>query len=122
MAECATMTRSKRVLLHLADGSRVPLEPEEVFFLQAAGDETEVRTRGSRRLRDVRSLGELSRRFPRGLFVQVHRSWVVNADRVSEVRPRATGRDWELKLEPPANRIVPISRTYLKDLWAAYGE
>jgi len=39
------MSPSRRVLLHLDDGRRVPVEPEEVFFLEAAGDETEVRTR-----------------------------------------------------------------------------
>ena len=45
-----------RVLLHLDDGRRVPLDPAEIFFLEAEGDETVVRTRGRRRLRDVRSL------------------------------------------------------------------
>jgi len=115
------MTATTRVLIHLPD-SRIPLEPEEVFFLEAIGDETEVRTRGSRRLRDVRSLGELVRRFPPGLFVLVHRSYAVNVDRVAEVRRRATGRDWEVKLEPPVNRILPIGRTHLADLWAAYGD
>ena len=116
------MAATIRVLIHLDDGSRVPLGPQEVFFLEAAGNETDVRTRGSRRLRDVRALGELIRRFPPGLFVQVHRSWAVNIDRVAEVRRRATGRDWEVKLEPPVNRILPISRSHLADLWAAYGD
>ena len=93
------MTRSTRVLLHLSDGRRVPVEPEEVFYLQAVGNTTEIRTRGRRRLRDVRSLGEVLRLFPTGLFVQVHRSYAVNSDRVAEVRPRPSTRDWEVKLE-----------------------
>jgi len=114
--------RARRVLLHLDDSRRVPLEPDEVFLLEARGDETEVRTRGRRRLRDVRALGEVVARLPPGPFVQVHRSLVVNADRISELRRRPNGRDWELRLEPPVNRVLPIARGRLADLWAAYGD
>ena len=108
--------------MHLADGRRVPVEPDEVFLLQSVGDETELRTRGRRRLRDVRSLGEVLAFFPAGLFVQIHRSYAINADRVAEVRRRDSSRDWEVRLEPPVNRILPISRGRLAALWAAFGE
>ena len=118
----AILKRSaRRVLLHLADGRRVPLEPDEVFLLEADGDETRVRTRGKRRLRDVRALGEVLARFP-GAFVQIHRSIAVNVDRVDEVRRRPNERDWELRLEPPVNQVLPIARGRLAALWAAYGE
>jgi hypothetical protein len=53
---------ARRLLLHLDDGRRVPLDPAEIFLLAAKGDETVVRTSGRRPLRDVRSLGELMRR------------------------------------------------------------
>jgi DNA-binding LytR/AlgR family response regulator len=114
--------RIRRVLLHLEDGRRVPIEPDEVFLLEAESDETVVRTRGRRRLRDVRPLGDLVDRFPSEMMVQVHRSYAVNPDRVSEVRRRDNDRDWELKLEPPVNRVVPIGRGFVTALWAAYGE
>jgi two-component system LytT family response regulator len=113
---------ARRVLLHLADGRRIPVEPDEVFLLEADGDETSVRTRGRRRLRDVRSLGEILGRFPPQLFVRVHRSHVVNVDRVAEIRRRPNRRDWELRLEPPVNELVPVSREELAALWEAYGE
>ena len=116
------MPRSSRVLLHLDDARRVPVEPEEVFLLLAVGDETEVRTRGRRRLRDVRSLAEVLRFFPAGLFVQIHRSYAINADRVTEVRRRSSSRDWEVKLEPPVNRVLPVARGRVAALWAAFGE
>ena len=89
--------RARRVLVHLDDGRRVPLEPEEIFLLEAHGDETELRTRGRRRLRDVRALGQVLARLPPGTFVQIHRSIAVNVDRVSEMRRRPNGRDWELR-------------------------
>jgi DNA-binding LytR/AlgR family response regulator len=116
-----TEDRPHRVLLHL-DGRRVPLEPDEIFLLEADGDETEIRTRGRRRLRDVRALVEVIARLPPGRFVQIHRSLAVNVDRVAEVRRRPPGRDWELRLEPPVNRVLPIARGRLATLWAAYGE
>ena len=108
--------------MHLEDGRRVPMEPDEVFLLEADGDRTIVRTRGRRKLLDLRSLGEVLARFPEGAIVQVHRSYAVNPDRVSEVRRREGGRDWELKLEPPVNRVIPVGRSHLVALWAAYGE
>jgi DNA-binding LytR/AlgR family response regulator len=113
---------ARRVLLHLDDGRRVPLDPAEIFLLEAEGDETVVRTRGRRRLRDVRSLGELMDRLPAGLFVLIHRATAVNVDRVTEVRRRPNERDWELRLEPPVNRVFPIARGRAEALWAAYGE
>ena len=110
------------MLLHLEPELTVPVEPDEVFLLEADGDETRVRTRGRRRLRDIRSLGEVLARFPSGLFVQVHRSAAVNVDRIAEVRRRENGRDWELRLEPPVNSVVPIGRTRLAAVWGAYGD
>lgn len=115
-------SQRRRVLIHLRDGRRVPVERDEVFLLEAVGDETMVRMRGRRTLRDLRSLREILERFPEGVMVQIHRSYAVNVDRVTEVRRRPEERDWELKLEPPVNRILPISRSRLPALWAAYGE
>jgi DNA-binding LytR/AlgR family response regulator len=117
-----TTAVARRALLHLADGRRVPVEAEEVFFLEADGDETLVRTRGRRRRRDVRGLGEVLERLPTAVLVRVHRSLAVNVDRVSEIRRRPNGRDWEVRLEPPVNLVVPVSREHLGALWAAYGE
>ena len=113
---------ARRALLHLGEGHRVPVEPEEVFLVEADGTDTLVRTRGRRKLRDVRPFSEVLRRFPPELFVRVHRSRAVNIDRVSEIRRRSNTRDWELLLEPPANTVVPVSREHLAALWAAYGE
>ena len=113
---------ARRVLLHLHDGRRVPLEPEEIFLLEARGDETELRTRGRRRLRDLRALGEVIERLPPGTFLQIHRSMAVNVDRVTEIRRRPNGRDWELRLEPPVNRVLPVARRRLAALWEAYGD
>ena len=44
-----------KVLLHLTDRRRRVVEADDIYYLEAQGDETDVRLRASRRLRDVRS-------------------------------------------------------------------
>ena len=34
-----------RILLHLRDGRRIPVDPQEIYLLEAKGGETLVRTR-----------------------------------------------------------------------------
>ena len=116
------MDRIRRVLLRTAEGERVVVDPLEVFLLEAEGDETRVRQASRRELVDVRELGEVTAVFEPYGFVRVHREFVVNPRRVLLIRPRGSGRDWELKLEPPVNRVVPIARDRLAAVWAVFGE
>jgi DNA-binding LytR/AlgR family response regulator len=34
-----------RILLHLQDGRRIPVDPQDIYFLEAEGGETLARTR-----------------------------------------------------------------------------
>jgi len=52
-----------------------------------------VRTRASRALRDVRSLGEIEPLLLRHGFLRTHRNYLVNSRRVRQVRRRPTGED-----------------------------
>jgi DNA-binding LytR/AlgR family response regulator len=107
-----------KVLLHLAGRRRRVLDADEIYYLEAQGDETDVRLRGARRLRDVRSLGEVVKELTALGFVRVHRNYAVNPGRVREIRPATSG--WELRLEPPVNKVLPVSRRSLAALLAAY--
>jgi len=111
-----------RFLLHLAPGLRQVIDLEGIFFVEATGDDTRVRTRVARALRDVRPMSELEPLLLRRGFLRTHRNYLVNPDRVRQVRRRPTGEDWELKLDPPVNRVLPVSRSALAVLWAAFGE
>lgn len=111
-----------RILLHLDERTRRATDPGDVYFLEADGSDTLVRLRGSRRLRDVRPLPEVLTLFEPHGFLRIHRSHAVNLQRVREVRLQADGRDWELKLEPPVNRVLPIARSEVHALWEAFGE
>jgi len=114
--------RSRLFLLHPTTGLRETIEPDKIFFLEATGDDTSVRTRSARRLKDVRTLGELEPILRRWGFVRTHRNCIVNPDHVRQVRLRSGSKDWELKLQPPVNRVLPVSRGALRSLWAAFGE
>jgi len=111
-----------RLLLHLGPGVRQAIEVDEVYFVEAAGDDSRVRTRAARPLQDVRPMGELARLLAPHGFVRTHRNYLVNPARVSEVRRRPERQDWELRLDPPVNAVLPVSRSRLRALWSAFGE
>ena len=113
---------TRRFLLCLAPGLKQAIDPGDIFFLEAVGDDTHVRTRRAERLVDVRTLGELEPVLRRWGFLRIHRNHIVNPERVRQVRRRRSGDDWELKLDPPVNRVLPISRTALSSVWKAFGE
>ena len=52
-----------RVLINVSELRRVTVDPNDVYFLEAVGDDTLVRLRSKRRLRDVRALGTLLKEF-----------------------------------------------------------
>ena len=111
-----------RLLLHLGPGLRQAIESDEVYFVEAKGDDTEVRTRAARVLKDVRPIGVLEAPFLRHGFVRTHRNYLVNPRHVRQIRRRPQGEDWELTLDPPVNVVLPVSRSALAALWAAFGE
>ncbi len=111
-----------RLLLHLQNSRRLVVEPDEIYYLEAVGDETIVRRRGRQTLRDVRSLGELMAVFERFHFHRIHDKWAVNLHRLREIRPQRDGEDWEVVLRPPVNRVLPVSRRRRRGLTRRFGE
>jgi DNA-binding LytR/AlgR family response regulator len=71
---------------------------------------------------DGRAIGEVVALLARFGIVRVHRNHAVNVRQVLEIRRRSGEADWEVKLEPPVNAVLPVGRTYLKPLWAAFGD
>jgi DNA-binding LytR/AlgR family response regulator len=110
-----------RILLHLVNDVRFPIDPDEIFVLEASGGETHIRTHSAKTLLDLRSLGDLEPLFQTHGFVRIHRSFVVNPRRIRLIRPR-DNEGWEVKLAPPVNHVLPVSRDRTENLWAAFGE
>ena len=111
-----------RLLLHLGPGLRQAIESDDVYFVEAKGDDTEVRTRAARALKDVRPIGALEAPFLRHGFLRTHRNYLVNPRHVRRIRRRPQGEDWEVTLDPAVNVVLPVSRSALRALWAAFGE
>ena len=85
------MPRIGRVLLNISELRRVPIDPNDVYFLEAVGDHTLVRLRSNRRLRDSRRLGTLIKQFAPYGFLRAHRNHAVNLARIREIRRRKGG-------------------------------
>jgi DNA-binding LytR/AlgR family response regulator len=117
------MQNIQRVLIRTAEGERVVVDPLEVFVLEADEGRTRVRLASRHELVDVREIGELEALFAPFGFMEIHRSVLVNPRRVALIRRReGDGRDWELKMEPPVNRVLPISRDRLEAVLAIFGD
>jgi DNA-binding LytR/AlgR family response regulator len=111
-----------RIAIKASNRRFMLLDVGEIYFLESDGHDTLVRTARKTRLRSVRSLGELERRLKPLGFLRVQKSYLVNLDRVREVRLRkGDDNDWELKLDPPVNSVLPVGRDYLKGLRSALG-
>jgi len=111
-----------RVLVHISRSEHRVLDPDDVFFLKARGGQTEVRLRSRTPLIDLRPLGEVAPLFEPFGFVRIHREYAINVARIRLLRLQADGRDWELKLEPPVNSVLPIARDRLAGLRVALGD
>jgi DNA-binding LytR/AlgR family response regulator len=96
-----------RLLVQTGGGERL-LELSEIDYLQAARNYVSVHAGGREYLvRDT--IASLSSRLAASGFLRSHRSYLVNAARIDEVRPAADGA-WELRLQGGSR--VPLSRSY----------
>ena len=119
----AAASLDDRIAVQVSRDRRRIIEIDDIFFLEADGPATFVRTRSRRRFRDTRSLGEMVALLgPQQGFLRIHRNHAVNLRRIIELRIRRRGPDWEVKLAPPVNRLLPVGRTALAGLRAALGD
>jgi DNA-binding LytR/AlgR family response regulator len=112
---------AQRVLVHISRSEQRVVDPDDVYCLVANGGETEVRLRGRTPLVDIRPLGELLPSFEPLGFVRIHHQHAVNPTRVRLLRLQADGRDWEVKMDPPVNLVLPIARDRLEVLRGVFG-
>jgi len=91
------------------------LEKNQIFYVEAEADDSLIRTARKKLYRHSERLDQVEGRLPSPPFFRVHRSYVVNLNRVLELRSRG-GDEWELKMDPPVNKVLPVSRRRLPDL------
>ncbi len=93
-------------------GHVVLLEKDQIVYVEAEADDSLIRTARKRRYCHSERLEQVEARLPSPPFFRVHRSCVVNLNRVLELRSRG-GYEWELKMDPPVNKVLPGSRRRL---------
>ena len=108
-----------RILLHLAESNRLLVEPDEIYYIEASKDDSLVRLRGKTPLRDVRQLGEVETALADRGFLRIHTKYLVNLAHIRQIRKRKGSDDWEVKLDAPVNKVLPVSRGEVGKVWEA---
>ena len=105
----------KRLPVKGADGAIELIEIDGIFYLEARGENTLIRTRRKKPYKSVQRLGELANKLPAPAFIRCHREYIVNLNRVRVLTPRDS-RDYDLRLDPPVNTRLPIARKRLETI------
>ena len=103
------MTGPARFLVQLSPDRWRAVDVADVYLVDARGDDCAVRLRGREPLVDVRRLADLEELLAPHGFLRIHRSHLVNPARILELRRRDDTRGWEVVMEPPVNRILPVA-------------
>jgi len=89
-------------------GRFVLIRPEEVDWISSAGDYVEFHTRGRAYL--VRqTISDLEEQLDPRTFVRIHRTTIVNVDRIQEIEALPQG-DFSVRLE--SGTLLRLSRSY----------
>lgn len=106
-----------RRLLVRQDGALRLIALPDVTWIEADGNYVRVHVSG-RAFRIRTPLSALERRLDPDHFARVHRSALVNLDRVAEISPWSYG-DYLIRLEDGTR--IKLSRHYRRDLEARFG-
>ncbi len=68
----------RRLPVKYADGSIDLIEIEGIFYLEAQGEDTLIRTKQKKAYKSIQRLGELAKKLPAPVFVRCHREFIVN--------------------------------------------
>jgi len=116
------VARPFAALIHVSRTERVPVDPAKVYLIETAAGNSLIRLRGKVALEDLRPIGEISPFLGPHGFARIHREFAVNLNRIRRIRLQEYGRDWEVQMEPPVNRILPVARDAVSSLWSAFDD
>lgn len=109
LAELGSNNRHPRRLVIKADGRMVFLPVEDIDYIEAAGNYLRIITSSgaSHMIRD--KISDMEQRLDPAAFARIHRSTIVNLDRIKEMQPLFNG-DQTVILR--GGRKLTMSRTY----------
>ena len=109
----------QRLAIHLEEGLREVVDLDDVYYIEATEDDTLIRLASKRRRRDIRSMNTMVTKLRTAGFFRIHRTYLVNLNRIRLVRLRESGRDWEVVMTSPVNKVLPVSRGLVEELLLA---
>lgn len=105
--------QSEPTLLWVNQGARiVPLEVEQIEYLEADGNYVLIHT-DAHRYALKQTLADLQSKLDARQFVRIHRSYVVNKRKIREMYPKSHG---DLFAVLKSGRKIPVSRRYKDQL------
>ena len=110
----------RKLPVKYANGSIDLIEIDGIFYLEAQGEHTLIRTKRKKPYKSVQRLGELAKNLPAPAFDRCHREFIVNLNRVRSISPRKS-RGYDLRLDPPVNRRIPIARNRFEEIQKILG-
>ncbi len=110
----------KRLPIRNGNGSIDLIEIDSIFYLETHKGDTLIRTKRKKPYRSVQRLHELAKKLPTPPFVQCHRKYIVNLNRVRSITPRKN-QDYDFRLDPPVNKRIPIARQRLGNIQKILG-
>jgi two-component system LytT family response regulator len=98
--------------LFLKEGNEIiKLNPSEILFVEAVGNYLKVYTSAGVLLHRE-TLKEFIDKLPVSDFVRIHKSYIINLQKVSRIQP------FQLTVD---NKKIPVSPNYKNDLWKKFG-
>lgn len=101
------------------NGKYIPVDPQEIVFVYVRDKEVFIRT-ASEELSWPLTILELERLLPSRSFLRVHRQYIVNLNKISEIVPWFHG-SYLLRMNGGKPDEIPVSRNKAKELKAFMG-
>ena len=116
---------AQRPMVHLRDEKgvlRMSLKHSDLLYMQGSDNYVTVFYQAQEKLTKFmlrNTLRAMEEELKEAAIIRCHRSWLVNIEKVKLIRREKEGLLLELDSTPPSS--VPVSRTYMHDVLAAFG-
>ena len=106
--DLAFVDQRDRIVARIS-GRVIFLKPAEIMWIDAAANYVRLNVRDGQSYLVRQTMNEVQRRLVHDVFVRIHRSFIVNIERVREMRSNGAG-DYFVILE--GGKQLPLGRTY----------
>ena len=105
---------SRNKLCVLRNGKIIPLDKQDIVLIYIHAKDVLIRTKDTE-FRTTLTLQEIEGLLPSSRFLRVHRQYIVNMDKITEIIPWFHG-SYMLRMDDANASEVPVSRTKSRDV------